>query len=402
MSACVSNTVRSVDMTSPQQASEPVPENLLLDVGVAVFDANVPEDYDTQVKENISPEVRRAEGNYIAYVLKNMLQSTANWGAVRVVPRPTNAVDVNVSGVILASDGAMLRVEVTVTDASGTVWFTRPYEALSSKYAYDPSVPPDIDPFQMIYRQISDDMLAYRQQLVPADVTRVRTVAEMKFARDFSPDAFAGYLETTKKGQVVVKRLPAKGDPMLTRIRKVREREYAFIDTLDEYYAEFDRAMYKPYQEWRRASYAEAIAYRELQAQSRARMVAGAAAVIGGIAGEVASDNPNVNAAGWVGVVAGAMTLKSALNKRAEAQIHAEVLQELGQSAEAEIGPHSIELENETVRLTGTVDAQYAELRRILRQSYYEDLGLVAPDAPPSPPPPTAADQANVGPAAGS
>ena len=53
------------------------------------------------------------------------------------------------------------------------------------------------------------------------------------------------------------------------------------------------------------------------------------------------------------------MTIKSALDKRAEAQIHAEVLQELGTSAEAEIGPHTIELENQTVRLTGTVEAQY-------------------------------------------
>ncbi len=58
------------------------------------------------------------------------------------------------------------------------------------------------------------------------------------------------------------------------------------------------------------------------------------------------------------------MTIKSALDKHAEAKIHSEVLQELGTSAEAEIAPHTIELENETVRLTGTVDAQYTELRQ--------------------------------------
>ena len=34
---------------------------------------------------------------------------------------------------------------------------------------------------------------------------------------------------------------------MLARVRKVREREYIFVDTLDEYYAEYQRAMYKPY-----------------------------------------------------------------------------------------------------------------------------------------------------------
>ncbi len=389
--ACTSTTVRTIDMTAPETAVDAVPEALLLDVGVAVFDANVPEDYDTQIKEHVTPEVRRAEGNYVAYVLKNMLQSTGNWGAVRVVPEATNAIDVNVSGIILASDGAMLRVGVTVTDASGAQWFKRTYEGLSSKYAYDASVPPDVDPFQAVYRRIADDMLAYRKQLDAANVSRIRTIAEMKFARDFAPDAFASYVTTinkgSKKGTVVVNRLPATDDPMLARVRRVREREYAFIDTLDEYYAEFDRAMSKPYQEWRRASYAEAIAFRELQAQSRTRLLMGSVAVIAGIAGQFGSDDATVQTAGWLGVVAGAATLKSGLDKRAEAQIHSEVLQELGESAEAEISPHSIELENQTISLTGTVEAQYTELRRILRQAYYEELGLVVPDVPIAPTP---------------
>jgi hypothetical protein len=99
------------------------------------------------------------------------------------------------------------------------------------------------------------------------------------------------------------------------------------------------------------------------------------------VAGEF-SGNGTAQTAGFVGIIGGAMTIKSALDKRAEAQIHAEVLQELGTSAEAEISPHTIELENQTVRLTGTVDAQYAELRRILRQIYYRELGLASPDAP--------------------
>jgi len=368
-------------MTPPQQATSAVPEALLLDVGVMVFEPNVPDDYDKQIKENISPEVRRAEGNYIAYTLKNMLQSTGNWGAVRVIPRATNAVDVMVGGKILASDGAELKVQATVMDASGTVWFTREYEGLSSKYAYDASVPPGIDPFQSVYKQIADDMQVHRSKLTEADVNQLRTVAEMVFARDFAPDAFSNYVESNKKGEITIKRLPAPDDPMLARVKKVREREYIFVDTLDEYYAEYQRAMYKPYQDWRHASYEEAISYRQLEAQARARMIAGIAAVGAGVAGQF-SENGTTQTAGTLGIIAGAMTIKSALDKRAEAQIHAEVLQELGTSAEAEISPHTIELENQTVRLTGTVDAQYAELRRILRQIYYRELGLESPDAP--------------------
>jgi hypothetical protein len=405
ISACVSETVRSVDMTPPQQATDSVPEGLLLDVGVGVFAANVPDDYDVQIEQNISPEIRRAEGNFIAYTLKNMLQSTGNWGAVRVVPRPTNAVDVLVGGTILNSDGARLQLEVTVMDASGSEWFKRKYESLSSKYAYDPSVPRNIDPFQSIYKQISDDMQAYRATFTEADVTRIRTIAEMVFARDFAPDAFASYVDSNKKGQITIKRLPAPDDPMLARIQKVREREYVFVDTLDEYFAEYQRTMYPPYQGWRQASYEEAISYRQLQAQARARAIAGTVALIGGIAAQ-ASDNSTTQTAGTLGIIAGAMTIKSAFAKRAEAKIHSEVLQELGASAEADISPHSIELENETVRLTGTVDAQYSELRRILRRIYYQELGLALPEALPEivteTATPTPAEPASVEPVAGS
>jgi hypothetical protein len=167
---------------------------------------------------------------------------------------------------------------------------------------------------------------------------------------------------------------------MLSRVRKVREREYLFIDTLDEYFAEFDRKMYNPYKEWRHATFEDAIALKELQAQARSRMIAGGAAIIGGIAAQ-GSDSDITQIGGYGAIVGGAMTVKSAFTKKAEAQIHREVLQELGTSAEAEISPHTIELENQTVELSGTVDAQYDELKRVLRKIYYDELGLPPPSA---------------------
>jgi hypothetical protein len=378
---CNSTSVRSVDMTPPEQATEMVAEALLLDVGVAVFDANIPEEYDAQVEDNVAPEVRRAEGNYIAYFFKNMLQSTGQWGAVRVVPRPSNAVDVIVSGRILHSDGERLAIEATVSDASGTKWFTREYESLSSRYAYEVSVPREIDPFQAVYKALADDMLAYRRTLDETAIARIRTIAEMRFAREFAPDAFAGYVDSDKHGRMTIARLPAANDPMLARVRRVREREYLFIDTLDEYFADFQRKMFPPYQDWRLASYDEAMAYRELKAQSRSRAIAGAVAIAAGIAAQ-SSDNTAIQAGGYVGIFGGAVAIQSAVSKRAEAQIHAEVLQELGVSAEGEIAPHTMDLENQTVRLTGTVDAQYDELRRVLRRVYYEEMGLVVPPEP--------------------
>ena len=385
LSGCVSQTVRTVDMTPPKQFQGVQAEDELLDVGVAVLDANIPETFDEQIEELIHPDLRRAEAQFIPYFAKNLLQSTGNWGAVRVVPRPTHAVDVSVYGKIVESDGERLTLEMTVGDARGVEWFTRTYQALASRYAYSPTIPPDIDPFQAIYKDLADDMLAYRESLDPETVREIRAIAEMKFARDFAPDAFATHVRDLPNGDFELLRLPAPDDPMLERVRRVREREYLFIDTLDEYYANFHRNMYTPYHQWRAATYDEAIALRELEAQSRGKAWAGAAAIVGGIGAIYESNNAYVDAAGLVSIAAGAALIKNAVAKKNEAAMQAEVLQEIGVAAEQEISPHTIELENQAVHLQGTVDEQYRELRRILREVYFEDLGLETPPPPEAP-----------------
>lgn len=383
LGGCVSQEVRTVDMTPPDRMDRALAEHELLDVGVALFDPNVPENYDEQVKRLIQPDIRRAEANYIPYVAKNLLQSTGNWGAVRVIPRPTHAVDVVVSGKILHSDGESLILEMAVADATGTTWFKKRYEELASKYAYDDSIPSTVDPFQAVYKDLADDMLAYRRQLSDEQVNTIRATAKMQFARDFAPDAFSDHIAEGKRGGIVLKRLPAADDPMLARVERVREREYLFIDTLDEYFENYHRNMRVPYQNWREATYEEAIAYKLLRAEARRRTIGGAAAIVGGVAAMAESNDAAVETGGLVSVIGGAMTLKSAIAKRADAEMHAETMREVGVAAEAEVMPHNIELENQVVRLEGTVDEQYEKLRGILRDLYFADLELPPPDAEP-------------------
>ncbi|MYK29515.1 MAG: hypothetical protein F4048_12740, partial [Gammaproteobacteria bacterium] len=98
LTGCVSESVRTVDMTPPKQFTGVQDEALLLDVGVAVLDPNIPETFDEQVEQLVNPDIRRAEAQFMPYFAKNLLQSTGNWGAVRVVPRATHAVDVTVTG----------------------------------------------------------------------------------------------------------------------------------------------------------------------------------------------------------------------------------------------------------------------------------------------------------------
>ena len=379
LGGCASHTVRVVDMTPPQQFEVAIDEDLLLDVGVAVFGANVPDAYDDQITQNITPEVRRAEANYMAYFAKNLLQSTGNWGAVRVVPRATHAVDVALTGQIVHSDGERMILHAKVEDARGSVWFDTAYEALASKYAYGDTIPVGIDPFQTVYRSIADDMLAFRKTLTDAEVRAIRTTAEMKFARDFSPDAFANYVAESEAGVFTVQRLPAPDDPNLDRVRQVREREYLFIDTLDEYFEEFSSRMYPTYQNWRQATYGEAIAYREEREKARRRAIAGAVGIAAGAAAQM-SDTRLTRYGGAVSVIGGAALFGRALQDYADAKVHSEVLHELGTSAEAEISPHTIELENRTLSLQGTVADQYEQLRQVLKQIYYEELGLALPD----------------------
>ena len=304
-----------MDLTPPRQSTTALSEEELLDVGVALFDPNVPEDYDTQIELIIQPEIRLAEARYMPFVAKNMLQSTGNWGAVRVVPRQSDAVDLTVQGKIIESDGEKLVVDINVTDATGRNWFSKRYTSLASKYVYLDKSPQSIDAFQSLYRDLANDMLSFRETLSPAAVVAIRQTAEMRFARSFAEDAFSGYLLQVDEGQYQLQRLPAENDPMLRRVREIREREYLFIDTLDEFYANYSRQMLPVYDSWRRATYADAIEFKALQAQSRSQIIGGSLAIAAGIGGVYSSENPYVDASGVATVGAGATLIIRGLNK---------------------------------------------------------------------------------------
>ena len=116
---------------------------------------------------------------------------------------------------------------------------------------------------------------------------------------------------------------------------------------------------------------------KQLKNQARNRTIGGIAAIIAGVAAMTESSNPYVETGGLVSVIGGAVTLKSAIAKRAEAAIHSEVLLEVGAAAQAEISPYTLDLENQTISLQGSVDEQYEQLRQILKELYLVDLGLI-------------------------
>ena len=382
LAGCSTQTVRVVDMTPPKQLTQSLPEDQLLDVGISTFVGNIPEDYDERIAQIISPEIRRAEIQYLPYITKNLIQSSGNWGAVRVVPRPSLAVDVNVSGEIIESTGETLKLKIAVHDATGRQWYEKDYSALASKYAYEDSFPQDIDAFQSIYKEITDDLLEYRLTLSKSDIQQIRAVAEMRFAQSFSSEAFGEHVSQEESGQYRLLKLPSEDDPMLASVRKVREREYLFIDTIDEYYANFHRSVYPTYQVWRKASYVDMITYKKLQTQAKNRIVGGAIGLVGSVGTIYASDDWAADTSGIAGVIGSATVISKAILKKNEAEQYAERLRELATETERELVPTTIELENRTVKLQGSVEEQYTELRSILKTLYYEDLGLPLPEGP--------------------
>ncbi|WP_238946947.1 hypothetical protein [Seongchinamella unica] len=373
LGGCVNQTVKSTSVPTIDRASSVIPESQLLDVAIVIFDPGL-DDYDGD--EQIYPEVRKAESRYMPNLLSQAMQESGAWGAVRVVPDPQRISDLIVTGRIVHSDGETLELDIQAEDSRGYQWLDKTYQGQASAYAYQTTTRTSYDPFQAVYNNIANDLFKAMGALRPKDRENVRLTTDLLFAQSFSPDAFAGYLAKNRNGVYLVMRLPADNDPMLERIGTIRERDNMYVDTMQEYYNAFGVEMIGPYQEWRKLSYEEAIALQELQADARRRLIAGAVAVAAGIAGMSSNDSYS-RSAGNVAVIGGGYLLKSGLEKRNEAQIHVQALEELGMSLEAEITPQVIDLEDRSITLSGNVEEQYAQWRELLADIYATEIGAL-------------------------
>lgn len=375
LGACSTQTVKSTTFTPIEIDDAPIPEDELLDVGVAIFDPGL-DDIDKNMEELTFGDVRMAETFYASHLLSQTLQSNGNWGVVRVIPHDLSSTDIAVKGTILQSDGETMRLHIIATDSTGRTWIDKEYVEVVSKYSYDPRLRRSEDSFQGLYNKIANDLFRYRKQrLSREELLTIRTVSQLQFAKSFAPEVFDEYLEENRRGIIEIKRLPASNDPILTRIDSIRERDNLYVDTLQDYYSAFVRQMQNPYNEFRRMSYDEVIKLDKLEASARRNMILGVAAIVGGLAASQ-SNNPAVFYGGLTaGIGGGTFLIKDAFNKRAEAQMHIEALAELGNSLEVEIAPQTIELEERSVTLSGSVEAQYAQWREILADIYATEVG---------------------------
>lgn len=378
LGACT--TAREVQYTQVglQRAEAEIAPESLLNVGILVFDAGLPEGAsDQQLNERfIFPEIRRAEARYMPYHLKSTLETTGYWGAVSVLPEYSPVADVVISGRIEESDGYSAQLRVGAWDSSGRRWFEKNYEMLVSEQAYIRDTGPGQDPYQNIYNQIANDLLQARAQLSSGDLQRVREISDLRYGQSLVPQAFNGYLEETGKGQYEVRRLPAADEPMVSRMRQVRDREYALIDAVNEHYANLYYGLDRPYTDWRRMAREGRLSYEEMRRAANTRMLLGVLGILGAIAYE-GSGGDNMGVTGTM-IQGGIMGIQGSLGRREEARMHLESLREVGESFDAEAEPMVVELEGQTRRLTGTAEERFREWRRLLREIYARETGDLA------------------------
>jgi hypothetical protein len=379
LSGCASGPVKyAVEPTEAIRAERALPEAALLDVGIQVFET-VAISAEAAREKSTDPKILEAEARFIPFHLKKTLQQTGQWGAVRVVPARAEEADVNVSGKLLESNGEKLRVEVKVVDAAGRVWFHNEYTAQATEKSYEPlDKKQDRDPYQDFYNQVANDMLAFRQELTERDLAAIRQVALLKFARSVAPYAFAPYLAEDKNGLVKVTKLPADNDPMFERVNRIRAREHMFIDTVNIYYGNLYDDMRQPYGQWRRTYLQELTQKRELERKAWERRILGAAAIVGAA---VLGSNSN-SSAGTAGtnilIIGGYELIRSGGQLANDARVHEAALKELGVSFKGDVAPVLDEVEGRTLKLSGSVDTQYAEWRRTLRELFTAETGLPA------------------------
>jgi hypothetical protein len=384
---CVVKETRPLPQLQAVQATDEVASERLLDVGIRVFDAGIPkeveENPDLADEKRVYPDIRRAEARYFPSQLRDTLAGTAQWGAVRLVPALVDSTDLIVTGKILESNGAELKLAIHAQDSTGRVWIDEDYEGQADTRSYKEGGNLGRDPFENVYVNIANDLLEARRKLTSAQLAEVQRVSELRFASEFAPVAFESYLVKDKKtGLYRAARLPAANDPVLNRVEAIRERDDSMVDAVSDGYASFTEKMEVPYSNWRRYSYDEITAEERLKAQARTRMALGALAVAAAVLVPDSCGSSNcarvVDAARYGAAAGGVMAVMSGMKKREESKIHTDALKELSNSFEAEAAPLVVDVEGRTLRLTGTADEQYAEWRRLLHELYVEETGFAS------------------------
>jgi hypothetical protein len=309
-----------------------------LDVAVRRFDPGLAPDLSEPAVGEEAPmntrglaDLRKAEAIIIAVQLRDTLQSTAVWGAVRVVPASVQGIDLIVDGRIIESSDQHLELAITVRDAAGRVWID------DRHYSHEAASPAD-DPFSKVYAAIASDLEQARAQRSAAQLREVRQISAQQWAAS---------------------------DSNAQRAAQLAQRDAAVLDALDGGYRDFYAQIQPVYDELRRSSAQRIDKARRARTRKPVRKMLGAAASL--VLPTRCNEDTGCRGEGPVhyGAAGGVTVYLADLKKHPATDHQAQTLGALLQAFESGVADQVIEIEDRRVRLRGNADEQYRQWRQI-------------------------------------
>ena len=355
------------------------PDKPKLDLIVPVFDPGLTKAGEDYKEDGVWPELRRAEANRFAVKLKAALEDTGAFGAVRVTPDQSATGDLYVSGKIIESNGEDVEIQVTVTDITGDNWFTRSFEHTVAPGFHKSARNDGLDPYDPVFKEAANRIALELEDYDAAQLATFQKVTELRFGSSFTQEAFAEHLDANGRTIGLVS-FPSEEDPMLRRTRAVRVRDQLFVDGMQEHYAAFSADMQDSYLIWQEQSLLEREARGEANEKAVGQAALGVLAIGLSVLAIVAGANSSSSAGSTIattgaiaGGIVGAKLLTDSFQTSAEAKVHREALEELGQSIDIDLAPRVVAFEKETIKLTGTAKEQFAQWRDFLQKIFEQE-----------------------------
>jgi hypothetical protein len=156
---------------------------------------------------------------------------------------------------------------------------------------------------------------------------------------------------------------------------QIREREYMYVDTLNQQYEGFYAEMWPAYENWRQLNLTEREAIKKIKREALTKQLLGALLVAGAIA--AGSQDANIGRVmAPAMVIIGGQVFISGWNVSKEAEMHKAAIEELSDSFGAEMQPVTMDFEGQQYELSGSAEEQFSNWKKLLRQIYFAETGF--------------------------
>ena len=344
-----------------------------LDVIIPVFDSGLSENEANYEEDGIWPELRRAEALRFAYKLKQALDNSQQFGAVRVTPDATASGDLYLLGKIDESDGQEMSFELNVVDISGEEWLSDTFSHEVQESFYRNNRNRGKDAYNPAFKEAADEIIDALKQYDASELDNLKYITNLRFGASFNDEAFIEYMNVDGNEIELISK-PSDSDPLLQRVMAIRVREQLFVDNLQQNYVSFSQNMNASYLAWQEASYTEIQMHQQARKQGIYKAIGGVLLIALAIAAGVSSDsNIALDTAAVAGSVAGAILISKGFKSIEEAELHQDAINELSESINFELEPQVISFQEQSVQLTGNIQQQFTQWRAFLKRIYEQE-----------------------------